>query len=387
MKNVLIVGAGRLGKGFVGETFFNAGWSISFLDSDPKVIEELKNKGRYTVRVHKTDAVVDNVVKGYEAFNTDDSYEVMDKFLQTDLIMFPLYPKDFESAAKYLSKCFEKQYEQYPDKKKTLICLTNKNHIIPQITKYFRENLDNVETRNWFDKHVIIRDSIVRRSTDAETNYSTNLITTAVASLLIQSPVSVDFSDVKWLELRENIGMLKDIKVFTINGPHAATAYYGYLKGYETIPEASNDLDIAQLIKGVHDTTVEAVMKEYPVTREEIKELEYLPEAKNEMPDSISRVAYDPIRKLSPHDRFMGVVDLCKKHNLNYDAITKAMACGFAYKNTDDKNSLEIQSSIQKKGIEETVARYIGEESNDEVVVKIVQEYRELEESSLINEH
>ena len=30
MKNVLIVGAGRLGKGFIGETFDNAGWNITF---------------------------------------------------------------------------------------------------------------------------------------------------------------------------------------------------------------------------------------------------------------------------------------------------------------------------------------------------------------------
>lgn len=42
MKNVLIVGAGRLGKGFIGETFDNAGWNITFLDKDPKVEEELK---------------------------------------------------------------------------------------------------------------------------------------------------------------------------------------------------------------------------------------------------------------------------------------------------------------------------------------------------------
>ncbi len=42
MKQVMIVGAGRLGKGFFGETFDNAGWKIAFLDKDPRVVEELK---------------------------------------------------------------------------------------------------------------------------------------------------------------------------------------------------------------------------------------------------------------------------------------------------------------------------------------------------------
>ena len=55
MKNVLIVGAGRLGKGFIGETFDNAGWNITFLDKDPKVEEELKKQGCYHVKVHRVD--------------------------------------------------------------------------------------------------------------------------------------------------------------------------------------------------------------------------------------------------------------------------------------------------------------------------------------------
>ena len=45
MKRVLIIGAGRLGKGFVGETFDNAGWDITFLDKDQRVIDELNRSG------------------------------------------------------------------------------------------------------------------------------------------------------------------------------------------------------------------------------------------------------------------------------------------------------------------------------------------------------
>ena len=37
MNNVLIVGAGRLGKGFMGEIFDNAGWNLSFLDNDDTI--------------------------------------------------------------------------------------------------------------------------------------------------------------------------------------------------------------------------------------------------------------------------------------------------------------------------------------------------------------
>lgn len=378
MKSVLIVGAGRLGKGFVGETFFNANWEVAFLDNDIKVIEELNNKEEYIVRVHTTDNVFDNVISGYKAFFTDDNYSVMDSFLKSDLIMLPLYPKDFEEAAKYLAKCFEEQYKQNPKSKKTLICLTNKNKIINKITKYFRDSLESQETKEWFDANVVVRDSIVRRSTDADSNHSTNLITTAVASLLIQEPINVDFGDVKWLELRDKIEILKDIKVFTINGPHAATAYFGAYKGYVDIPSASDDPEIAELIKKIHDVTVDAVLYEFPVTREEIRELEYLPNAKDEMVDSIYRVGFDPVRKVGEGDRFMGVVKLCEKYDFDYSPISKALALAFLYDESKDENSQIIQDELKSGDVKKIVAKYIGRDETDEIVNQVADYYEKL---------
>ena len=50
MRNVLIVGAGKLGKGFLGEVFDAAkDWKVSFLDKDPRVIENLKKPEGYKV--------------------------------------------------------------------------------------------------------------------------------------------------------------------------------------------------------------------------------------------------------------------------------------------------------------------------------------------------
>ena len=48
MSKVLIIGAGREGKGFLGETFFADGWDVSFLDKNPKVISSLQS-GAYEV--------------------------------------------------------------------------------------------------------------------------------------------------------------------------------------------------------------------------------------------------------------------------------------------------------------------------------------------------
>ncbi|HBH4606537.1 mannitol dehydrogenase [Escherichia coli] len=385
MKRVLIIGAGRLGKGFVGETFDNAGWNITFLDKDPRVIDELNRHNKYTVQVFRTDDIIMHEVTNFRAFATDDNYSVMNDFLEYSVIMCPLYPEDFEESAHYLGKCFEQQFKVDPDKKMTLICLTNKNHIIKDIEAWYRNAIPSAQARDWFDSHVAIRDSIVRRSTDAETHYATQIDSTAVASLLIQTPLYNDISDVEWLEPRDHLEMLKDIKVFTINGPHATTAYYGHLKGYNTIPDASADPEVAALANAVHDVTIKAVMTEYPqITREALTDLEYLPKAKNELPDSIHRVAYDPVRKLAFKDRLMGVVQLCLKYNLDYSPLTKAIACGLAYYAEDDRASVNLQQQMQKKGLLTTTAQIIGLPKDHPVTLNVAQQYLALDAENLI---
>ena len=375
MKNVIIVGAGRLGKGFMGETFYNAGWKITFLDNDPRVIQELNRTHTYEVSVHTTKRVFTNTIKNYDAYLVDDYEHVLKAFLKADLLMLPLYPSDFPAAAKELAVYFNQQFKVDPTAKKTLICLTNKNHLINQITQDFRSHLADDEVRNWFDQNVVIRDSIVRRSTDADSNYATKLVTTAVASLIIQGPVYSDFSDVKWLDVRDNVEMLKDIKVFTINGPHATTAYEGYLQGYDDIAKAETDEKVHQLVQGVHDETIEAVLYEYPVTRDQIRELEYLPAAKDEMSDSIYRVGFDPIRKVGKNDRLMGVINLCEKYHLPYTAHVKALAAAFAYDEPRDSQAMKIQADIKEMGITKTISKYIERPTTNTVVQQIAAEY------------
>ena len=74
MKKVMIVGAGRLGKGFIAETFDRAGWGVVFLDKDPRVKEELDRKGEFHVRVHRTDVVENRVIRNFKTFLCDEEY-------------------------------------------------------------------------------------------------------------------------------------------------------------------------------------------------------------------------------------------------------------------------------------------------------------------------
>ena len=55
MQSILVVGAGREGKGFLGETFSTDGWQVYFLDKDPEVVNALKRANITLLFIRKTE--------------------------------------------------------------------------------------------------------------------------------------------------------------------------------------------------------------------------------------------------------------------------------------------------------------------------------------------
>lgn len=185
-KRILIIGAGRLGKGFIGEAFDKANWQVTFLDKNPKVIENLA-EGSYQVKISTTQKVYSRVISNYQQILTSDEHIELESFLSSDLVMIPVYPEDLNSVFKYLTFDFEKMKEQNPNKMLDIVLLTNKTYMVKRIEQYLKRSVGS-DLYKWMQTHIFIRDAIIRRSTDAETNYSLNLNSMAIASLLIETP-------------------------------------------------------------------------------------------------------------------------------------------------------------------------------------------------------
>lgn len=377
MKHALIIGAGRLGKGFIGETLANAkGWRTTFIDIDDKVIDAMKHQGYYDVCVHRETSIEEHRVQGYDAYTWKQS-GAMESVVDADVIYFVIYPEQIPQAICSVCEGLYHRAKEQPDKKLSIIFITNKNHLMNGIEQQFMKHLP-AETHAWFQEQVVLRDSIVRRSTDAQSNTALQIRTTAVLSLLIQQPLNVDISDIEWMETCDQLELLKDVKVFVVNGPHAASAFMGYYKGYETINEISSDEEGAAFIQKVEKEITEGVLQHYPLTKEQLYNLSHFPAAKGEMIDYIYRVAYDPIRKLTKGDRLAGSAAMCYAHGLSYDAIAKAMAYGFLYDEPRDAQAIALQEQIQKMGILQTIVKLTGFPKEHEVTKRILYHYEQL---------
>lgn len=377
MQNILIVGAGRLGKGFIGEVFDKAKWKISFLDKDKEVIDNLNKENKYYVTVHREDRIDDRVISNYDAYTYEDIDKLKSDVINADVIALALYPEDFEYSIDKISDLFIDRIKNNYEKKLDILCLTNKNYLMKSFYNMFEKKLDTKENIEWFEKHVSLRDTIIRRATDADSNKSIHVRTTAVLTLLIQKPLLVSLNDVEWMEEIDNVELLKDLKVFTVNGPHVAAAFAGYLKGYKTINETVKDEECVDLIKKVNKEIYECILKAYPISREDLDKLSVFPKAKGEMEDYIYRVAYDPIRKLSRNDRLTGIAEICLKNNVEFDAIAQSIANGFAYDYNQDPYAMEIQNFIKDNGIDKAIVKYCNID-NDKLFDKIKYYYNNI---------
>ena len=61
MKKAIMIGAGQIGRGFIGMELERAGYHVLFADINKEVIEDLQQRGEYTVTMIDTE-IVENLV-------------------------------------------------------------------------------------------------------------------------------------------------------------------------------------------------------------------------------------------------------------------------------------------------------------------------------------
>ena len=76
-KTIVIVGAGRIGRGFVGDLFAAAGYHLVLVDCLQPLVERLRQAGRYTVvRFQGGDRRVEAEIGNYTVLSTAQEAEV-----------------------------------------------------------------------------------------------------------------------------------------------------------------------------------------------------------------------------------------------------------------------------------------------------------------------
>ena len=383
MKLVLF-GAGKIGRSFIGQLFSRAGYETVFVDKDERLIDALNRQRSYRVLVcdkHCETIVVENV-RGVHAGNTA---RVVEEIASADILAVSIGKNGLPHIVPVLSAGLLKREHEYPGRALDVILAENMRNadifLHDELAKLLPpaypldERVGLVETS--IGKMVPL---IVEHADDDILTVSAEAYNTLIVNKEgFKNPVPL----VEGLDAKENMKAWVDRKLFIHNFGHAAVAYFGYLSHPDMTYtwEALEDRSLKETVKEAMQQSAIVLNHIYPgvFTGERLQEhIDDLLRrfANRALGDTIFRVGCDLYRKLSPDDRIITPLMCAYQHQLPYSHILQVLLAALRFKCTgpDGKmfsSDVDFHHELEKEGQRNVLQRVCGfTDSNYDLIIQ-----------------
>ena len=385
-KQILIWGAGKIGRGFIADLFYKARYQLTFVDSDQKLIHLLNSKKQYTlVNIPSIGEKEEVIIQDFNAFHTTEKDQIFQKLSECSFLSLVVYPSAFEPVAKDLAQIIKKRSQMKIDRPLDILLSTNIFHPSKKLHQYICNEL-SPSGKAYFNQYIgLVNTLIIRMCIEAPPEMKEKdpliVLTNGYPELTLERDAfKGEPPNFKGLIYTTNIAQEEIRKLYTYNTIHAVYAYLGKLKGYQYIIESIQDDGIQKMAEEALHESSRALQKEFGFSDEEMQEWNkrVLKNMANPiLKDKIDRVGADPIRKLQRDDRLIGPALLCIKHDIQPVFLIKAIAAAFHFSAPEDQSSMAIQNYLQKHSIEEAIQEFCHLDKESEFIQNIAHQYRQ----------
>ena len=112
MKKFIMYGAGNIGRGFIGQTFSNAGYKVGFVDINKEVIAKLNQDNEYSVHTVTSEANIEQKVKNVYGIDGTDIELVSDEIASCDMMATAIGVNVLKFIAKPIALGIKKRAEK-----------------------------------------------------------------------------------------------------------------------------------------------------------------------------------------------------------------------------------------------------------------------------------
>ncbi len=355
-KTILIFGAGKIGRSFIGQLFGRSGYEVVFVDVDEQLVNALNEKGQYRIAI-KAEEEKEIIVRNVRALHISDIEKVKAEMVQADLMAISVGKNAIQKIIPTLAEGILERFNDRREQKPLDIILAENmrsaSHFVRGELK--RQLPDNFQ----IEKHIGLIETSIGKMVPIMTNQDLLddplcLYAEPYNELILDKRGFLNnIPDVEGLAPKENIKAWVDRKVFIHNLGHATAAYYGFYcyPKKKRMFEVLENRTVLDFTRDVMVQSMEILLKMYPddFTRDDlllhIDDL--LIRFRNKyLGDTVFRVGQDLRRKLGPDDRFVGAIKLAKKVSMPYDKILQAFCYGFYFKASDDMGN-QLAGDVQ----------------------------------------
>lgn len=365
-KKLVQFGAGKIGRSFIAQLFSQAGYEVVFVDIDSSVVDALNERRSYPVIIKSNNGDDKIIVQHVRAVHGADQDAVVKELLDAGLVSVSVGQAGLPHIIPLIAMAIQKRTTPLD----VIIAENMRNaddfireHIKPLLPSGFplNEKLGLIETSIGKMVPIMTKKDMEHDPLMVFAEPYNNLILDKKGFI---NPVP----DVKGLSPKENMKAWVDRKLFIHNLGHAATAYFGYVRYPDKrfIYEVLEDADLWEEVRQTMLQSGDILMAMYPDEFDQQHIIDHTDDllhrfANKALGDTIFRVGCDLPRKLSRHDRLMGVLLQGRAYHLPFDKIMNALVHGFHFRAKDESGNMhpndqqfkEIYSMSPAKAIEE----------------------------------
>jgi mannitol-1-phosphate 5-dehydrogenase len=390
MATALQFGAGNIGRGFMGQLFFEAGYRTVFVESDRRLADLINARRRYPLRLLDayTKAEVSLSIEGIEALGTGEGQRVAEAFARAEVAGTAVGVENLPAIAPLIAAGIRLRKAMGAGPVDVYLC-ENSFGAAARLREAVHSSLSEAE-RGWAEANVGFAGTSVARMVPAPSDRFKGLDPLFVAADSYHrlpydgKAVRAPRPPIEGMVPVANFKAEVERKLFTHNLGHAALGYIGYLKGYTYVHEPFDDEYLAGIFTGALEETARALVRMYPRDIDAEEHRAVLGDVRvrfgNPMiQDTVTRVARDPLRKLAPGDRLIGSAAMCLTHGIFPETIGLVCGAAFLYDFPEDPAAMRLQGIIAGRGRQEALRSVSGVEPESPLGKRILSAWDELE--------
>ena len=372
-RSVLIFGAGKIGRSFIGQLFGLSGYEVVFSDIDAELVNLLNCKKSYTV-VIKGEKEEKISISNVRAIHGTDEKAVTEEIKNASIMAVSVGKNALLKIIPTIAKGLIKRFQSQKNSPVDIIIAENMRSANEVIHKELKNNLPKDFP---IDDYVGLVETSIGKMVPIMTAEEIKKDPLSVFAepynqlILDKKGFKNDIPNVMGLVPKENIKAWVDRKAFIHNLGHATAAYYGYFKhpGSTYLYEVLEDKNVLRFTKEVMLQSADILLKIYTDDFTSSSLSDHVDDLlfrfrNRSLKDTVFRVGQDIPRKLGPDDRFMGIIRLAISLKMPYNKILEAMSYAFFFKATDENGNRPEQDIIFEKylshGLDYTLQKVCG---------------------------
>lgn len=344
VRSIVVFGAGRIGRSFIGQLFSHAGYEVVLVDVDRLLIDRLNEKKTFPVIIKDSqhpDEEKTIEVKNITALHLNEEENIIALIEEAEILATSVGKNGLSGLTGILNRGIQSRYNRYPGNPIDIILAENvrnagdflRSALLKGGANYPVEDyVGLVETSIGKMVPIMTREQV---ATDPLAVYAEPYNNLILDGRAFKNPVP----DVPGLSPKDNMKAWVDRKLFIHNMGHATLAYQANYHVPELV-YTWEALEIPDLYEKTRETMLQSasiLQRMYPDEFDHKQLVDHTDDllmrfANKALGDTLFRVGCDLSRKLGRDDRLIVPILAGISQDLPYDLILEAWIKGCSFK-------------------------------------------------------